>query len=208
LEQTLTGIALQQDLVANQFEKNPDSATQHLKLARSLMRQSQVDLHRSVWDLRSRAEEEFNLTSALLTSVRQMTDDTGIRIEVETLGKTGSLSEIIEENLLRIGQEAMTNVVKHADAQMVKFLFQFSPQMVVLQIEDNGKGFDVETCAGPKDGHFGLLGIRERAERLGGRVRITSVSGNGTTIRVQIPCRSTNGNEHLQPNSEDHEERS
>ena len=91
LEQTLTGIALQQDLVANQFEKNPDNATQHLKLARSLMRQSQVDLHRSVWGLRSRAEEEFNLTSALLTSVRQMTDDTGIRIEVETTRRSGFL---------------------------------------------------------------------------------------------------------------------
>ena len=59
LEQTLTGIALQQDLVANQFAKNPDSATHHLKLARSLMRQSQVDLHRSVWGLRSRADEQF-----------------------------------------------------------------------------------------------------------------------------------------------------
>jgi signal transduction histidine kinase len=207
LEQTMTGIALQQDLVANQFEKNPDSATQHLKLARSLMRQSQMDLHRSVWGLRSRAEEEFNLANALVTSVRQITDDTGIRIEVETIGEAGSLSEVVEENLLRIGQESVTNAVKHSGAQTVKILLEFSPERAVLQIQDDGKGFDLETCAGPKDGHFGLLGIRERAERLGGQVRITSLSGNGTTIRVQIPCQAANSNQHLQPSSEDHEER-
>ena len=168
LEQSLTGIAVQQDLVANQLGKNTDRATQHLKLARNLMRQSQVDLRRSVWGLRSRSEEEFNLASALLTSVRQMTDDTGIHVEVETVGEAGFLSEIAEENLLRIGQEAMTNAVKHSGAQMIKFLLQYGPQAVVLQIEDNGTGFDLETCAGPKNGHFGLLGIRESGpERLG-----------------------------------------
>ena len=102
LEQSLTGIAVQQDLVANQLGKNPDRATQHLKLARNLMRQSQVDLRRSVSGLLCAAglEEEFNLASALLTSVRQMTDNTGIRVEVETVGEAGFLSEIVEENLL------------------------------------------------------------------------------------------------------------
>ncbi len=103
LEQTLTGIALQQDMVASQFENNPDSASHHLKLARSLMKQSQVDLRRSVWGLRTRAEEQFNLTNAMLTSVRQMTGNTGIHIDVEAVGEPSALSEIIEENLLRIG---------------------------------------------------------------------------------------------------------
>jgi signal transduction histidine kinase len=206
LEQTMTGIALQQDLVANQFEKNPDSASHHLKLARSLMRQSQVDLRRSVWSLRSRAEEQFNLTNALITSGRQITGDTGIRIEVETVGEANPLSEVVEENLLRIGQETITNVVKHSGAVLVKIELQFSPQKVVLQIRDDGKGFNPEACAGPKDGHFGLLGIRERTERLGGQVLITSSPGMGTSVRVEIPTNSSNGNQPLQPLVEDHEE--
>jgi len=208
LEQTMTGIALQQDMVASQFEKNPESASHHLKLARNLMRQSQVDLRRSVWGLRTRAEEQFNLTTALLTSVRQMTGNTGIRIEIETVGEPGALSEIIEENLLRIGQEAVTNVVKHSGAQLVKIELRFSLETVVLVIVDNGKGFDLETCAGPKDGHFGLLGIRERSERLGGRVLITSSSRKGTSIRVEIPSVSTNGHPALPPATDNHEERS
>jgi len=197
LEQTLTGIALQLDLVANQFEKKPDSATHHLKLARNLMRQSQVDLHRSVWGLRSRAEEHFNLGNALLTSGQQLTDQSGMRIEVETSGAADSLSEIAEENLLRIGQEAITNAVKHSGAQTVKIQLELNPKRVTLQIKDDGKGFVPETCAGPKDGHFGLLGIRERTERLGGQVWIASQPGTGTSIRVEIPIHLPNGDQSL-----------
>jgi len=206
LEQTMTGIALQQDLVANQFEKNPDSASHHLKLARSLMRRSQVDLRHSVWGLRSRAEEQFNLTNALITSGRQITGDTGIRIEVEMVGEANPLSEIVEENLLRIGQEAITNVVKHSGAVLVKIELHFSPQKIVLQIRDDGKGFDPEACAGPKDGHFGLLGIRERTEQMGGEVLITSAPGIGTSVRVEIPTNESNGDQTLPPPIEDHEE--
>ena len=208
LEQTMTGIALQMDMVANQFDNNPVNASRHLKLARSLMRQSQVDLRRSVWGLRSRAHEQFNLTSALATSSRQITGDTGIPIEVETLGEAVPLSEIVEENLLRIGQEAVTNVVKHSGPAQVKINLQFDPHKVVLQINDNGKGFNPEDCAGPKDGHFGLLGIRERTERLGGQVSITSTPGAGTTIRVEIPINSTSGNQPLESLLQDHEKRS
>jgi signal transduction histidine kinase len=207
LEQTMTGIALQLDVVANQFEKNPGSASHHLKLARGLMRQSQVDLRHSVWGLRSRAEEQFNLTNALITSGRQITGDTGIRIEVEKVGEASPLSEIVEENLLRIGQEAVTNVVKHSGAALIKIELHFTPQKVVLKIGDDGKGFNPEACAGPKDGHFGLLGIRERTERLGGQVLVTSSPGMGTSIRVEIPVNSPNGSHPVQPSVEDHEER-
>jgi signal transduction histidine kinase len=195
LEQTLTGIALQQDLVASQLARNPDHASHHLKLARNLMRQSQADLHRSVWGLRSRADEEFYLANALFTSVRQITGDTGVRVETETIGEGRPLSEVTEENLLRIAQEAVTNALKHAGANKVKVSLHFSPQHVVLQISDDGKGFDPENCTGPKDGHFGLLGIRERSDRLDGRVEITSAPGAGTTVRAEIPIPSPNGAE-------------
>ena len=207
LEQTMTGIALQLDMVASHFEKNPNNASHHLKLARNLMKQSQVYLRDSVRGLRSRAAEQFNLTNALLTSSRQIAGSAGIRVEVETTGEGDPLSEIVEENLLRIGQEAMTNVVKHSDASLAKIDLQFSPQQVVLQIKDDGKGFAPENCAGPDDGHFGLLGMTERAERLGGQVLITSTPGMGACIRVEIPIHSPNGNESSQPVTADHEER-
>ncbi len=187
LEQTMTGIALQLDMVSTQFEKRPDQAQHHLKLARNLMRQSRVDLRQSVWGLRSRTEEQFNLVNALTLSSRQLTSDTGIKVEVETSGEVQLLSEIVEENLLRIGQEAITNAIKHSGATTLKIELQYLPGATVLQIQDNGRGFAPEACAGPKDGHFGLLGIRERTERLGGSVAITSSPGNGACLRIEIP---------------------
>jgi signal transduction histidine kinase len=169
------------------------------------MRQSQVDLRHSVWGLRSRATEKFNLANALMTNCRQIAGDAGIRIDMETTGGSGSLSEIAEENLLRIGQEAITNVVKHSGATEVKIELRFSPQKVVLQIKDDGKGFTPEACVGPDEGHFGLLGIRERAERLNGQVQLTSAPGQGTRVRVEIPVTETNGT--APASIEEHEER-
>jgi signal transduction histidine kinase len=200
LEQTITGIALQLDRVANHFEKNPDNAIRHLKLARNLTRQGQTDVRHSVWGLRSRAGEKFDLVGALNISTRQIANDAGIQIQIETSGEVKPLSEVYEENLLRIGQEAITNTVKHSGAKSVKIELQFSPQKTVLQITDDGKGFDPETCEGPNEGHFGLLGIRERAERMGGEATINSTPGKGACVRVEIPINQN------QDNGQHHEE--
>jgi len=193
LEQTMTGIALQLDLVANQFGQNPDTASQHLKVARSLTRQSQSEIRHSVWGLRSRATEQFNLPDAISISSHQIANGAGIQVTMETSGDVLPLSEVVEENLLRISQEAITNAVKHSGASQAKIELLFNPQKVVLHVTDNGKGFIPETAAGPKDGHFGLLGISERVERLGGHVKITSPLGVGTSISVEIPLASSNG---------------
>ena len=131
------------------------------------------------------------MSSALLASGHQLTDDAGIRIEVETKGRVRPLPEVIEENLLRIGQEAITNAVKHSGASLAKIELEFGPQNVVLEIKDDGKGFAPENCLGPEDGHFGLLGMAERAKRFNGQFSITSVPGKGTTIRVELPIDQT-----------------
>ena len=187
LEQTLTGIALQLDTAAMLSQKHPNSATQPLELARNLMRQSQVELRRSVWDLRCRALEQFDLAGALQSSSRQITQGTNIQVEFETKGNVRTLPEFVEENLLRISQEALTNVIKHANASLVKIELEFGPQTVILQTTDNGQGFTPENCFGSRDGHFGLVGMSERAKRLGGQLHITSAPGAGTIVRVEIP---------------------
>jgi signal transduction histidine kinase len=187
LEQTLTGIALQLDTAARLFERNPNGAIRHLELARNLMGQSQVEVRRSVWDLRCRALEQFDLPGALLRSARQFTYGTGMEVEVQTKGQTRPLPEVLEENLLRIGQEALTNVIKHSSANLVKIELEFGPEGVALQIKDDGQGFTPENSVGARDGHFGLLGMSERAKRLGGQVLITSAPGMGTVVRVAIP---------------------
>jgi signal transduction histidine kinase len=208
LEQTITGIALQLDRVANHFEKNPDNASHHLKLARNLTRQGQTDVRLSVWGLRSRAGEKFDLVNALNISSQQVANGAGIQVQIETSGEVKPLAETLEENLLRIAQEAITNAVKHSGAKTVKVELQFSPEKVVLQIKDDGKGFDPEKCEGPNEGHFGLLGIRERAERMNGLANINSAPGAGTCVRVEVPISQSNGNhQDYDEEPEKHEER-
>jgi signal transduction histidine kinase len=187
VEQTLTGIALQLDTAAKLYEGRPVNARVHLDLARNLMAKSQVELRRSVWDLRQRALEQFDLPDALLESARQITQAAGIKVELQSNGATRALPEVVEENLLRIAQEALTNVIKHARATQVIIALGFEPQRVTMQVQDNGIGFDLKTCAGPSNGHFGLLGMSERAKRIGGRFVPVSAPGRGTAVRVEVP---------------------
>ncbi len=201
LEQSLTGIGLQLDTAGRLFSKESDRATHHLEMARSLMTQSQLELRRSIWDLRSRELEQFDLCRALLASGRQMLDGTDIQIQVTTEGRVRPLSEVAEENLLRIGQEALTNVVKHSEARIVTIELIFGAQNVVLRIKDDGKGFSPENSAGAREGHFGLVGMDERTKRLDGRLMIDSVPGVGTCVQVEIPINSlpdANGHEAVE----------
>jgi signal transduction histidine kinase len=187
LEQMLASIALQLDTCAKLAPKDADAANHHFELARDILSQSQVDVRRSVWDLRARALEQFDLRGALVSSSRQITEGTEIRVDVSTRGRERPLPEVIEDNLLRIAQEALTNIIKHSHATLAVIELDYGPQNVILQVVDNGKGFATEDCVGAQDGHFGLLGISERAQRLGGVAVVTSAPKTGTTVRVVIP---------------------
>lgn len=186
LEQTLTGIALQLDTTSKLFQTKPQAASHHLELARDQVALSQVEVRRSIWNLRSRALEQFDLPSALVTSSKQLTEGTEVRIEVTTKGRVRPLPEIVEDNLLRISQEAMTNIVKHSRATAAEVILDYGAQNILLRISDNGRGF-AAPAAGPAEGHFGLLGMAERVKRLNAELDIKSTPGAGTQVRVQVP---------------------
>src|SRR5581483_8704745 len=124
---------------------------------------------------------------ALLHTSQQIARGTQLRVEVETDGETQPLPEIVEENLLRIGQEAMTNVVKHSGATLATIRLGFATETVTLAVKDNGSGLVPEKVAAQGDRHFGLLGMAERSKRLGGRFSVMGAPGEGTTITVSIP---------------------
>jgi signal transduction histidine kinase len=186
LEQTLTGIGLQLDTTSKLFQGRPEVANHHLGLARELVTQSQVDVRRSIWDLRSRALEQFDLPGAMVTSSKQLADGANIQIEVTAHGRMRPLPETVEENLLRIAQEAMTNIIKHSHATNATVELDYGAKNVVLRIKDDGRGFRQDQCPGPGNGHFGLLGISERVKRLGAELSIQSEPENGTLITVHV----------------------
>ncbi len=191
LEQTLTGIALQMDTAARFAPNDATRARHHLELARNLVTQSQTEVRCSVWDLRSRSPEQLDLAGLLVKISKQLTDDTSIKITVNAAGRVRPLPELIEENLLRIAQEALTNIIKHSRATEATITLDYGPQNIILTITDNGVGFIVDQQAGPQEGHFGLLGMTERTTRMRGKVSITSESGRGTTVRATIPVESS-----------------
>ena len=199
LEQALTGIALQLDTAAKLFARHPEDASQRLELARGFLRQSQLELRRSIWDLRSRELEQFDLAQALTMSCRQIATGINLQVDVATTGERRRLPEIVEENLLRIGQEAMTNVVKHSGATRVVLRLDFVPRSVALEIRDNGTGLAPGGVRTDYSRQFGLLGMSERAKRLEGRFEISSAPGEGTTVRVVIPLAAAEPAEQPDP---------
>ncbi len=187
LQQGLTGLALQLDTSSRLRERLPEQSNHHLELARILVRQTHVDLRNSVWNLRSRSQEDFSLLEALRQSSHRATEGTDVQVEVSQSGELHNLSELQEENLLRIGQEALHNALKHSQSDRMEIHLDFSPNLLVLRIRDFGKGFSPLTVDGPSQGHFGLSGMAERAQRIGGSLEIHSEPGAGTLIEAQLP---------------------
>ena len=93
---------------------------------------------------------------------------------------------MVEENLLRIAQEALTNVLKHSGATAVTLQLIFGADSVALEVKDNGSGLIAARVAATDVPHYGLLGMKERAKRIGGRVEISGPPGEGTTVRVSV----------------------
>ena len=190
LAQGLAGISLQLELVAKMLSGSTDTARNHLNQARMLARQSLADARRSLWDLRSGGPESSDLPTSLTTSARHLTAQTGVQTQLQVSGTFRELDQHIESNLLRIGQEAIANAVKHAGAQRIDISLDFDTNIVRLSVRDNGRGFDCNHAPTPAEGHFGLVGMRERAEQIGGRLTVSSTPGCGTQVSAEVPVRN------------------
>ncbi len=189
LEQGLTGIAMQLEAVAGTVQTSPVAAQQSLEVARHMLRYSLEETRRSVMDLRSQALESHDLPAALATLARQMTLGTPIRADVRVEGSRRRLDAAQEHHLLRIGLEAVTNAVKHSGASRVEIVVRFSASATVLVVSDNGCGTrpDEGELGG---GHFGLQGMRERANKIGAILEFERRDQQGTRLVVSVPLRA------------------
>jgi signal transduction histidine kinase len=144
------------------------------------------NLHRMAARLRPAALEHLGLIPALEQYIETFIHQSSISTQFEVVGlKDKRLSSATETALYRVAQEALTNVTRHAQASHVDVLLELRGSQVVLIVEDNGIGFDAETAAA--EGRLGLVGMRERAQMLGGTWTIESTPGEGTTIAVEVP---------------------
>jgi signal transduction histidine kinase len=190
LEQELAGITLQLDLASDSFQKAPRVAQQALKIARNMTRHSMREARRSVWDLRCHLLENGDLVAAMRQAVGPSVMGTQVKVEIHVEGQPRRLPVPTEMNLLRIGQEAVTNAIKHAHPQHIALNLRYDPETVRLRVTDDGCGFSADSVALSGNGHFGLLDMRERAQSLGCDLRVKSEPGSGTCIDVDVAAKT------------------
>jgi signal transduction histidine kinase/streptogramin lyase len=187
LAQEMLGISVQLEVVARTMPASAELARTHLDRVRLLVRHGIAEARRYVWDLRSQALDKNDLPSALSETARRLTTETGVQAEVEVGGTFRPLSSLIEGNLLRIGQEAINNAVRHAQARNILIKLRFEARRVQLSVRDDGQGFDYRESTNADAKHFGLLGMQERAVQIGGKLAIDSRTGKGTVVMVDVP---------------------
>ncbi len=185
LEQQLLGVALQLDRIESAVQETPAAGI--LSLARRMLRFTRLEARRSVWDLRSRVLEAHGLATALQGLADSKVEDApGPAIQVQVSGNEHPLPTGVDFHLLRIAQEAITNATKHGDARHVTLELDYLPEETRLTIRDDGHGFDPAAATSPGP-HFGLLGMRERAAKIGATLVIHSAPGKGCSIIANVP---------------------
>ena len=190
LAQGLTAIIWQLNASERAVEAGGSEAVQSLQQVRDLARESLQEARRSVWDLRSGPLQRMSLLEALQQETSKISE-AGIKTSFEVTGKDRVLPAGVEAALLRICQESLANVLKHANAKQVNVSVGFDDSQVRLRVSDDGIGFDPQTPSRcDKDrGGFGLISMRERAQLLGGELKLESGLGHGTIVEAGLPAR-------------------
>jgi PAS domain S-box-containing protein len=184
LAQGFTGVIVQLEAAADAIDcSRRKEANEHLQRAAELARRSLSEARRSVHALRPEALQAGNFWDALQGIVKNTTAGTALHTRFELRGQLRDLPPVWQENLLHIGQEGLTNALKYAHARNFETRLTSDTKELRLELRDDGDGFEVNAR---HDG-FGLAGMRERVEQMGGSLKITSARGKGTKLVVTLP---------------------
>jgi two-component system NarL family sensor kinase len=186
LAQGLTGISLKLEAVDAMLEMKLDPAKVRptVQQALSLTRSNLDEARRSVLDLRAAPLEGRNLAEALQALTQDFGSKSHLSINLNVTGGSRPLPIRVEVGLYRIAQEALTNIIRHAQAQHIGLDLAITPEQIQLTIEDDGQGFDPRQIP---ENSFGLLGLNERVKLLAGQLHIESSPGQGVRVKVVIP---------------------
>jgi signal transduction histidine kinase len=185
--QNLAGIALQLDSVKMQLEEIPPGVRGRLDEACNLTRYSLAEARRTLTDLRSDELESRELTIVLPEIAKRLVGGSAVQTAVHVTGTPRRLGPVTRKTLIRIFQEAMANALRHSHAESIDVQLRYEEAGLVLAVKDDGQGFDAERAIPLTVGHYGLTGMRERAERIGGHMALTSAPGVGTELVVFVP---------------------
>ena len=184
ISQTLAGVSFQIDAAQRTLPQDATATSRFLGVARRTLLSCREELRRCLWDLRSNALEIDDFTEALTRTIRPSAGDA--EISVRFTGRRAQLSDTTAHAVLNIARELTVNAVRHGHARHVRIAGELKDGRVRFSVRDDGCGFDPSKAPGPTDGHFGLQGVRERINRLGGTLHIACAPGGGTDVTVVI----------------------
>jgi signal transduction histidine kinase len=186
--QALTAIGLGLRAAATTLQKDEDKAVSTLRQLEDLATHSLDELQRIIADLRPSHLDDLGLGAALRWYVGEVQSRTSLELHVEIEGDKTEISPEVKTGLFRVAQEALTNVVKHANAKTATVHLSFGSDDITLGVVDDGSGFDTQIMSlDSRRPSLGLMGMEERAKEMGGRFYLQSQSGGGTKVEVVIP---------------------
>lgn len=188
LAQGFVGVSVQLELIARLLATSRESAIQQLDHARAMVRHCLEEARRSIWELRSTGASAEDLPARLARVCAVTPSESGAKVYLQVKGIYRPLASTVENELLRIGQEAVANALRHSGGRRVDVQLIYRESSLLLVVEDDGHGFDWREMenAGPL-GHFGLRGMRERAEQIDAEFTVASSPGAGARISVEAP---------------------
>lgn len=188
--QSLTAIGLGLRGLSTTLTKHPDRAPETLHQLESLTADSLSELQRLISDLRPSHLDDLGLPAALRWYAGKVAERTDLKIRVDIFGEEKPITETVKIAVFRIVQEALNNVIKHAEATGVFIQLSYEPNHIHVTVRDDGKGFDPDVVRKRQTSRpsLGLAGMNERAGLLGGTVAIEAGPGQGTLVDARIPC--------------------
>lgn len=184
LAHSLSAVAVQLEATKSLWDDDPDAAKDMLDRSLDGARSGLGEARRAIQALRASPLEERGLENALQLLGSSVAARSGLDIEISTSGGLDGLAPELEQAVYRIADEALTNAVRHADADSVSLQLDRRGRRVSLEVRDDGRGFDPHRAA--PGGHVGIQGMRERAEVSGGTCQVLSSPGSGTTVRFDV----------------------
>ena len=184
ISQTLTGVALQVDSAAMANGNDSNAVGAFLKTSRNMLASCRRELKDCLWDLRSRTFEEKDMTEAIVRTIGPHKGAAAASVRFNVPRER--LSESMMHTILSIVRELVVNAIRHGRATHVWIAGEHHNGRITFSVRDNGCGFNAASAPGPKDGHFGLQGVRERVNEAGGSMDIASSPGDGTKVTISI----------------------
>jgi signal transduction histidine kinase len=185
LAHTLSGVTVQLEAVSALWASDPEAARTLLDQSLATTRTGLTETRRALQALRASPLEDLGVTLALRNLAGSLAARTGLTLELQVPEHLDDLSPAVEQCVYRVAQEALTNVDRHANARRLTVQLNRENQHLILTIADDGRGFSIDEVN--ENSQFGLKGMKERAEMMGGRFEVESQPGQGTTVRLTVP---------------------